>query len=95
MDVRCGFALSANLHPWLFRQSFSLFLGAPDAAANTIRIALEELMTALGVTLTGSLHQRIGAVPTQDSEHQAVLTAMRLLGNAGSHTSDRVTATDI
>ncbi|MBO4154604.1 DUF4145 domain-containing protein [Enterobacter kobei] len=77
------------------RQSFSLFLGAPAAAANTIRIALEELMSALGVTLTGSLHQRIGALPTQYSEHQAALTAMRLLGNAGSHTLDRVTATDI
>lgn len=50
-------------------------------------------MTALGVILAGSLHQRIGALQTQYSEHQAALTAMRLLGNAGSHTLDRVTAT--
>lgn len=77
------------------RQSFSLFLSAPGAAANAIRIALEELMTALGVPLTGSLHQRIGALPLQYSEHQSALTAMRLLGNAGSHTFDRVTVTDI
>lgn len=77
------------------RLSFSLFLSAPGAAANAIRIALEELMTVLGVPLTGTLHQRIGALPSQYSEHQAALTAMRLLGNAGSHTLDRVTAIDI
>lgn len=77
------------------RQSFSLFLSAPGAAANAIRIALEELMTALGVPVTGTLHQRIEALPTRYSEHQAALTAMRLLGNAGSHTLDRVKATDI
>ncbi len=52
-------------------------------------------MTALGVPVTGNLHQRIGALPTQYSEYQAALTAMRLLGNAGSHTLDRVTAIDI
>lgn len=77
------------------RQSFSLFLNASSAAANAIRIALEELMTALGVPLTGTLYQRIEALPSQYSEYRAALTAMRLLGNAGSHTLDRVTATDI
>lgn len=77
------------------RQSFSLFLNAPGAAANAIRIALEELMTALSVPLSGTLYQRIQLLPSQYSEHQSALTAMRLLGNAGSHTLDRVTATDI
>jgi len=77
------------------RQSFSLFLSAPGAAANAIRIALEELMTALGVAQTGNLYQRIEALPPQYREYQAALTSMRLLGNAGSHTLDRVTATDI
>lgn len=77
------------------RQSFSLFLSAPGAAANAIRIALEELMTALGVAPTGTLYRRIEALPSGYREHQAALTAMRLLGNAGSHTLDRVTATDI
>lgn len=77
------------------RQSFALFLSAPSAAANAIRIALEELMTALGAPLTGTLYQRIEALPSRYSEHQAALTAMRLLGNAGSHTLDRVTTTDI
>lgn len=77
------------------RQSFSLFLNAPCAAANAICIALEEMMTALCVPQTGSLYQRIEALPTQYREFQAALTSMRLLGNAGSHTLDRVTATDI
>ncbi len=77
------------------RLSFALYLSAPGPAANAIRIALEELMTALGVVQTGSLFSRINALPSQYSEHQAALTAMRLLGNAGSHTLDTVTSTDI
>lgn len=77
------------------RLSFSLFLNVQGAAANAIRIALEEMMTALGVAQTGSLYQRIEALPTQYREYKTALTSMRLLGNAGSHTLDRVTATDI
>lgn len=52
-------------------------------------------MTALSVPLTGTLYQRIEALLTQYSEHRVALTAMRSLGNAGSHTLNRVTATDI
>lgn len=77
------------------KQSFSLFPNAPGAAANSIRIALEELMTALGVAQTGSLHARIQGLPPQYSEYQSALTSMRLLGNAGSHQLDRVTYQDV
>ncbi|MNE58960.1 hypothetical protein D3C80_1540210 [compost metagenome] len=77
------------------RQSFILYLSAPGAAANSIRIAVEELMTALGVAQTGSLHARIQSLPPQHIEYQGALTSMRLLGNAGSHQLDRVTYQDI
>ncbi|TDX20275.1 DUF4145 domain-containing protein [Pectobacterium versatile] len=76
-------------------QSFGLFLSAPNAAANAIRIALEELMTALGVPVMRSLHSRIEALPEQFSEHKAALMAIKWLGNAGSHALDRVNAFDI
>lgn len=77
------------------RQSFSVFLSAPGAAATAIRIALEALMTALGVPQNGTLANRIRTLPEQYREYQAALTAMRLLGNAGSHELDRVTRPDV
>ena len=76
-------------------QSFALFLSAPGAAANVIRIALEQLMDALGVPKQRSLHQRIESLPTQYKEHQDALMAIKFLGNAGSHEIDKVTAPDI
>lgn len=75
--------------------SFSLFLCAPGAAANAIRIALEELMDALGVTEQRSLHRRIASLPQQYRDYHDALMAIKFLGNAGSHELDRVTATDI
>ena len=76
-------------------QSFGLFLNAPGSAANAIRIALEELMTALGVPPMRSLHSRIGALPEKYSEHKAALMAIKWLGNAGSHELDSVSVFDI
>ena len=76
-------------------QSFSLFLNAPGAAANAIRIALEELMAALGVPENRTLHARIEALPEQYSQHKAALMAIKWLGNAGSHKLDRVNTYDI
>lgn len=76
-------------------QSFALFPGAPGAAANTIRIALEQLMDALGVQAMRSLHHRIEALPQEYAEHRKALMAIKFLGNAGSHELDRVTTLDI
>lgn len=76
-------------------QSFSLFLNAPGAAANVIRIALEELMTALGVAKMRTLHARIEALSQTYSEHQSALMAIKWLGNAGSHELDQVNSPDI
>lgn len=76
-------------------QSFSLFLRAPGSAANTIRIALEELMTALGIKSVGSLHRRIEQLPAEYAEHRDALMAIKWLGNAGSHELDKVSSQDI
>lgn len=76
-------------------QSFALFLSAPGAAANTIRIAVEKLLTALGVAPARNLVRRINALPEAYSDLKRALTTMKFLGNAGSHESDRVTTTDI
>lgn len=76
-------------------QSFGLFLSAPGPAANAIRIALEELMTALGIPEMRSLHLRIEALPEQFSEYKAALMAIKWLGNAGSHVQDSVSVFDI
>ncbi|UKJ23762.1 DUF4145 domain-containing protein (plasmid) [Enterobacter mori] len=77
------------------KQSFALFPGAPGAAANTVRIALEQLMDALGVPAMRSLHQRIEALPAPYTEHSEALMAIKFLGNAGSHELDCVTTLDI
>lgn len=77
------------------RLSFALFLNSPGSAANAIRIALEELMNALGVAEMRVLHRRIEALPPQYAEHKRALMAIKILGNAGSHQVDRVTAQDI
>ncbi|MFP8661484.1 DUF4145 domain-containing protein [Enterobacter kobei] len=77
------------------KESFALFPGAPGAAANTIRIALEQMMDALGVQAMRSLHHRIEALPAAYAEHREALMAIKFLGNAGSHELDRVTTLDI
>lgn len=76
-------------------QSFSLFLNAPAAAANTIRISLEELMNALEMPCERSLHHRISKMPDRYGEHKEALMAIKLLGNAGSHVLDSVSTSDI
>ncbi len=76
-------------------QSFSLCISTPGAAANTIRIALEALMTALKVPERGTLHKKINALPVQYQEHRDALMAIKWLGNVGSHKLDRVSANDV
>lgn len=77
------------------QQSFSLYLSAPGAAANAIRISLEQLMDALGAPPKNNLHQRLEALPPQYTQHKDALMAIKFLGNAGSHSLDKVTTTDI
>jgi hypothetical protein len=74
--------------------SFSLFFSAPHAASNSVRIALESLLTELKIrrfNLTGgkrrfiSLHQRIGLLPPKYAHLKDLILAIKWLGNAGSH----------
>ena len=76
------------------RQSFRLFFASPSAAANSVRIAIEELLTQLGVkrfTNSGgkrrvmSLHGRIGLLPSKYAKLKDLFLAVKWLGNVGSH----------
>lgn len=81
--------------------SFSLFLMQPGSAANLIRIAVEQLLTAIGIPKLDdknrriNLHQRIETVDGQYISYKDTLMAVKFLGNAGSHTYDEVTVEDI
>ena len=76
------------------QRSFRVFWCDPSAAANHLRTAVEELLTAIGVkryTNKGgkkhliSLHARIGLLPAKYSQLQGLLLAIKWLGNAASH----------
>lgn len=86
------------------RESFALFFAAPGAALNCVRTAVEAVLTNLGIkrfsTVRGarrpiSLHQRIGQLPPKHHHLAEMLTAIKWLGNAGSHSGSDVTADDV
>lgn len=75
-------------------ESFRLFFSSPSAAANSIRIAVEALLTELKVKrfalINGKrkiipLHQRIHMLPAKHNDIGELLLAIKWLGNAGSH----------
>ena len=85
-------------------ESFKLFFSSPSAASNSVRMAIEALLTALKVKrfnlIKGqrriiSLHQRIQLLPTKYSELKDMLTAIKWLGNAGSHSLNGITQDDV
>ncbi|CAM4170788.1 hypothetical protein BZK40_23830 [Citrobacter portucalensis] len=71
--------------------SFKLFFSSPSSAANNIRIAVERLLTELGVpdkTAQGGfikLHNRIEQIPSDYKIFKDALLAIKWNGNAGSH----------
>jgi hypothetical protein len=91
--------------------SFSLHLTNPGAAANSIRIAIEELLTQIDVPLTHTIKNGINAGKTKnstlgerllqlkiDGKHPDFvdkLTAIKGFGNAGSHKVSDVELTDV
>jgi hypothetical protein len=86
------------------QESFRLFFCSPAAASNNVRIALEALLTELGVkrfVVKGgkrqflNLHFRIGLLPPKHSELRDLLFAIKWLGNAGSHANSSVTLDDV
>ncbi|UNK60797.1 DUF4145 domain-containing protein [Buttiauxella ferragutiae] len=86
-------------------ESFSLYLSNPAAAANAIRTSVENLLTELGIPtqLTNkkgqpyrlTLNARLEILPSDLQKHLDALTAIRWLGNAGSHNADAVSTNDI
>jgi hypothetical protein len=85
--------------------SFALFFAAPPAASNSVRIAIEALLTELKVrrfNLVGgkrriiSLHQRISLIPPKYAHLKDLILAIKWLGNAGSHdTATEVSLDDV
>jgi hypothetical protein len=86
------------------QESFRLFFSSPPAASNNVRIALEALLTELGVKRFNtknnkriflSLHSRISLLPAKYSGLGELLLAIKWLGNAGSHAYSAVTIDDV
>ena len=85
-------------------ESFRLFFAAPSAASNSVRIAIEALLTELKVkrfTVVKnqrriiSLHQRISLLPPKYAQLKDLLTAIKWLGNAGSHDAEGISNDDV
>ena len=88
----------------LLNESFKLFFLSPNAAANDIRAAIEELLTELKIkrfsTSKGkrrfiSLHQRIDLLPEKFAQFKEIILAIKWLGNTGSHGHGEVTMDDV
>ena len=88
----------------LLNESFRLFFCSPNAAANNVRAAIEELLTELKIkrfsTVNGkrrfiNLHQRIGLLPAKYAPFKDMILAIKWLGNAGSHGHAEVTMDDV
>lgn len=86
------------------KESFRLFFCSPPAASNNVRIALEALLTELGVKRFNvkngrrvflTLHSRITLLPAKHSELGDLLLAIKWLGNAGSHSDSQVSIDDV
>jgi hypothetical protein len=84
--------------------SFRQFFSSPSAASNSVRIAVEALLTCLDVKRFSAkngrrifltLHSRIALLPEKYKELGDLLLAIKWLGNAGSHVSSLVTMDDV
>ncbi|EPJ5864287.1 DUF4145 domain-containing protein [Raoultella ornithinolytica] len=75
------------------RESFKLFFNSLGASANNARIAIEVLLTELGVPDKRhdggfiKLHKRIESIPPAYAHVKDMLEAVKWIGNAGSHHS--------
>ena len=85
-------------------QSFSLFFCSPESAANQVRVALENTLTALKVKrfrIVGkrrkfiALHNRIDLLPAKYESVRELFFAIKWLGNAGSHGGSAIFKDDV
>lgn len=100
----CPFEIPANCPDEIkssLLTAFSLYLVHPGAAANLIRITVEHLLTAMGVPDRTEadrripLHNRLQQLPERYAGLSGALMAIKFLGNAGSHSHDRISARDV
>lgn len=86
------------------KSSFSLLFNNQSAAANQIRIALECLLTHMGIKRYNNsggrrrrlnLHQRIDLLPTKYQHVKDLCFAIKWLGNSGSHCGDEITMDNV
>nr|WP_289056963.1 DUF4145 domain-containing protein [uncultured Psychrobacter sp.] len=75
-------------------KSFELFFTSPSAAANLVRISIEEILTDQGVERMKSLHRRIEKLPEKHQSVKDHLLALKWLGNAGSHSDEELSLDD-
>lgn len=85
-------------------ESFRTFFSSPASSANSIRVALEALLSEVGVkrfvVKNGkrqilNLHTRITLVPAKHADLRDLLIAIKWLGNAGSHYGSSVSKDDV
>lgn len=85
-------------------ESFGLVFASPSSAANSIRVAVEQLLTELKIKRFNSvggkrryisLHQRISMIPAKYSEIKDLILAIKWLGNAGSHSRSKISFDDV
>lgn len=86
------------------KESFRLLFVSPSAAANNIRIAIENLLTELKIKRFNlakgkrqfvPLHFRITLIPEKYKDLKEMLLAIKWLGNSGSHDHDAMTIDDV
>ncbi|NOR55534.1 MAG: DUF4145 domain-containing protein [Sulfurovum sp.] len=85
--------------------SFSLLFNHKQSAANQVRVGLECLLTHLKIKrfklnrrrkrIRLSLHERIDLLPPKYQHIKELCTAIKWLGNSGSHCGDEITFDDI
>lgn len=85
------------------QESFRLFFCSPASAGNNIRMAVESLLTQLGIPTHDNkpkpkrltLGARLERLPDEHSEFNTLFDAIRLLGNDGSHPDSKITTDDL
>lgn len=85
------------------KESFRLFFCSPASAANNVRMAVESLLTQLGVPTHDTkpnprrltLGARLKLLPAEHSKFNALFDVIRLFGNDGSHPDSRITINDV
>lgn len=58
---------------------------SPSTGANRLRAAIEQLLTDLGVSESGTTHKRIKVLAESRQDVATVLEAVKWIGNDGSH----------